>query len=115
MNRSIPDGGDINYSSLTPFSENVVNYIAGFLTRRLLQLTKCVECKNALLHVENDDSAFMLIRWRQNGGLCFPSNGMIRVCTLAEMVWRTDHSFYLKRRIFQDSMMSLISSELCTL
>ena len=44
---------NIYYSSFTHFSKNVVNYIARYLARHLLQLSKCVECKKLKMTKEH--------------------------------------------------------------
>jgi hypothetical protein len=99
--------------SLTLFSENVVTYIAGYVSRRLLTMTSCFKCRSLLsTPTDINASTCKLISWRQNGGLCYPSSDMIKLCTVAEKVWRSNNSFTLKRNDFQARVVLQMGNEI---
>jgi hypothetical protein len=84
----------------------------------LLRLTACDECRAALSstnYTDEDSIHNKLIVLRQCGGLLSPSKGMVKVCTVAEMVWRFDHSMILKRKTFAARVLSVLEADLRSL
>lgn len=69
-------------SSLSIVSQNITAYIAGFVTRRLLQVTACDSCKAAL--IDNGSHTVPLIDMKNRGGLVRPSRDLCRLVADAE-------------------------------
>jgi hypothetical protein len=75
--------------TLTPFIENVAEYIAGWVIRKLQKKLSCSECLVALTtsaSVHNAGSSLLEIK--NNGGLIIPSAGVVAVVQHAERVIR---------------------------
>lgn len=73
---------------LSPFLENVVAYISGFVSRTLTRKLSCAYCISSLIanneefpEIEKD---FVLIKMKDNGGLVYPSKFVLNVCERAE-------------------------------
>ena len=60
-----------NEPMMSEFSEQVVIYIAGFVTRKLQNTVKCETCVCAL-RGDKDNFLFSLITQKNRGGLCYP-------------------------------------------
>lgn len=78
---------------LSPFVDGILEYIAGWVVRKLQQKLKCDACLNCL--VDNDlTNACMtgqpvsLLEIKGNGGLVYPSNAVVELCKHAEKVMR---------------------------
>jgi len=69
--------------------QNVVEYIAGWVVRKLSPQIACGECFGALVVAANDsgDTDSLLVM-KTNGGLVRPSAGVIAVVTLPKDVFR---------------------------
>jgi hypothetical protein len=68
---------------LTPFVENVCEYIAGYVTRVLIPKLKCSECRQ-LLVASVDHVSYALIELKDNGGLIHPVREVVRIVKLAK-------------------------------
>jgi hypothetical protein len=58
----------------------VINYIAGFVVRKILSTNTCEICSSAL----QSDTAHELINMKNRGGLKKPSNAVVDVCILTD-------------------------------
>jgi hypothetical protein len=79
-----------NMMSLSPYVQNVVGYMSGFVVRSLMKHMNCLECKEALLFGENDDlmSVRKLLDRKNRGGLVIPSHSVVTVCETAERCFK---------------------------
>lgn len=66
--------------SLSAVSSSVVPYIAGFVARKVRDVTSCEECCAALESNELPD----LITAKNRGGLVAPSKDVLEICSIAE-------------------------------
>ncbi len=72
---------------LNALIENAVVYIAGWVVFKVLKALNCDVCRQSLvttelpLHVAN---GYNLLVLKNKGGLCIPSEGLVRICSLAE-------------------------------
>jgi hypothetical protein len=99
-------------SQLSLFKLNVVVYFSGFVTRRLISMVSCEQCVKSLkARVDPSGEACKLIALRDQGGLFWPSQGVIRVCTVAEKVWDRLHSLVLQREAFKSTALQHLGSE----
>ncbi|CAH1999228.1 unnamed protein product [Acanthoscelides obtectus] len=60
---------------------DIVEYIAGFISKKLVKALNCNECANALT---SDNSLSLLLNKKNRGGLCKPSRDVVKVCICAE-------------------------------
>ncbi|KAG8174446.1 hypothetical protein JTE90_027101 [Oedothorax gibbosus] len=76
---------------LSECSKDIVQYIAGFVTKKLLKTLKCQECLNAVRLdgiMEDDISAQPLISFKSLGNLVHPSKEVTKICIETEKFFR---------------------------
>lgn len=78
---------DILAMSLSRFSENMVEYIAGFVVSSLVKKLKCSICIQALVSLNENKNSF--IYYRDLGGLIYPSKTVTKICKRSEMTVKT--------------------------
>jgi hypothetical protein len=71
---------------LSPFVENVVEYISGFVVYKIRKLLTCDVCLNELQEMNNEMPVFMKLKNR--GTYQNPSKGVIKICKEAEKIIR---------------------------
>ncbi|KAK3907550.1 DNA transposase [Frankliniella fusca] len=67
--------------SLSAFTNDVVEYIAGYVGKGLLSKLNCPQCALALT---GEDSKSLLLKRKNRGGLFIPSSDLIHVCRMTE-------------------------------
>lgn len=67
---------------LSQFSENVVEYIAGYVSSSLIKRIKCCTCIEALVSLSENKRS--LIFYRDKGGLIYPSASVQKICRRSE-------------------------------
>ncbi|XP_052128257.1 uncharacterized protein LOC127750492 [Frankliniella occidentalis] len=72
-------------SALSPYVTDVVEYIAGFVSRSLSESLHCVVC-NAALYGNSTNSD--LLKIKNKGGLVFASRDVVSICKLTEQIFR---------------------------
>lgn len=81
---------DHNYafdpSRLSEYSTHVVEYIAGWVVRKLNMELKCEDCLAAILSPAGEDCSF--IKRKNRGGLIYPSNEVKKICKKSESFFR---------------------------
>lgn len=86
------DCEDIDLHVISPFVENVLSYVSGFVVRKVLCRLDCVECRLSLVAtsslVTSSDSCHFL-RLKNNGGLMLPSSDVLTVIKITEQCFRT--------------------------
>jgi hypothetical protein len=83
---NIPD-----LDALTPFVNNIVVYIAGYVAKNLSKNLKCAACLLSLVDPQNEASPShdrILINAKNNGGLVLPSEDLCKVCKINESTIR---------------------------
>ena len=77
---------------LSPFIENVLVYMSGWVVRRVFSLIKCTECAELLAcqkgDIESSVEGNALLILKDNGGLIHPTKDVVRVVGVAEKVLR---------------------------
>ena len=69
--------------SLTTYVDDITEYIAGFVAKKVTSLVKCEICANVLV----DRNSFSSLLNRKNrGGLCKASKDVVKLCKAAERV-----------------------------
>ncbi|CAB3242047.1 unnamed protein product [Arctia plantaginis] len=74
-------------TDLDEYTQRVLEYIAGFVTRKLSQTIKCVTCVSLMLGDENPDS---LIYQKSRGGLQFASVAVVDIINKTEKLIKPD-------------------------
>lgn len=78
-----------NYNNELMFVDDVIQYIAGFVVRKLYKQITC----NICLHLLSDDKMIpkqlSLLDIKNRGGLTKPTKDMIYLCKIAEITFRT--------------------------
>lgn len=69
---------------------DVIEYIAGFVSRKLIKTLNCNECARALI---SSDSLCMLLNRKNRGGLCKASKDVINICITAETIIKSETNF----------------------
>ncbi|KAG5264201.1 hypothetical protein AALO_G00273280 [Alosa alosa] len=77
----IPDLPDVD--SLSEFKEAAINYIAGFIVKKMKAKITCLHCTNALT---SDGTAHPFIILKSRGGLQKPSTAMVSICSTTERI-----------------------------
>ncbi|KAJ3641435.1 hypothetical protein Zmor_027942 [Zophobas morio] len=70
---------------------DVVQYIAGFIVKKLKKTLKCDVCLSALITERSNSS---LLNRKNRGGLIHPSHEVIKLCRIAETIFRCTSYFY---------------------
>ncbi|KAK6167152.1 hypothetical protein SNE40_021247 [Patella caerulea] len=78
----------INGRGISSFVEGVLEYIAGWVVRKLMSKVQCVHCAHALVKPKTDHK-YGLLNIKNNGGLCIPSNDVIQIVRQCEVILRS--------------------------
>ena len=82
--------------------DNIIVYISGFVVRKVRRSLSCPVCKGQLITVEKYLSAkYLLLALKDEGGLVYPSNDVIKVVTAAEKAIRATSDI---RRLSESTM-----------
>lgn len=76
---------------LSQYSEEVVTYIAGFVSRKLSRSLACESCVGALFGVK-ENLMSSLIKVKDRGALTYRSDGVIKICIVCEKMFRRESS-----------------------
>lgn len=80
-----------NYDSLSPYSLEVITYIAGFVSFKLGCKLQCEHCVSELFG-EKEDFLNSLIEYKTRGGLSYPNLDVIKICEKTEIFLRHEQS-----------------------
>jgi len=70
--------------ALSTFIEEVVSYISGFVSHKLMSIIDCSICKNQLL----GESMPLLLKLKNRGPFIIPSKDVISICKVSERIIR---------------------------
>jgi len=76
-------------TTLSQYSEEVIIYIAGFVSRKLGNTLACEFCVGVLFGQKKNLMA-SLIKVKDRGGLAYPSDDVIKICTVCEKFFRRE-------------------------
>ena len=68
--------------------EYTLGYIAGFIVRQMLKSLTCDRCVDALLSKSKELQYLSLVALKDNGGLIYASEDVIKIISIAERVFR---------------------------
>lgn len=74
-------------TTLSQYCEEVVLYIAGFVSRKLGKSLVCESCVGALFGFK-ENLMGSLINIKDRGGLAYPSDDVIKICITCEKIFR---------------------------
>ena len=83
---------------LSEYSEEVVKYISGFVSKKLKRSIKCKACTAS---VTDNSSQCLLVEQKSRGGLLHPSKDVIVICTIFEKFLRHSIPDILKTKELQ--------------
>ena len=63
-------------NTYSPFRDAILEYVAGFIVRKLLEKIGCTNCAQALTSSPSSSRPNSLIRLKDSGGLVYPSSGL---------------------------------------
>ena len=79
-----PDYSDSpNISTISPYKQAAISYIAGYVGKKVKESTCCTECSMALGSVSGQASSSFLVL-KDNGNLFKPTSSVIKVCEETE-------------------------------
>jgi hypothetical protein len=78
----------LNTCNISEFSANIITYVAGYVSKKLCKKVVCAGCKSALLSESKLAQNCILLKRKDAGGLVYPSDNVITVCTVAECCLR---------------------------
>lgn len=88
-NPDISDHDYIRYCwELTPFVENIVLYIAGYVSHRVSKIIFCSVCQNQLISDESRETMPLLSLIKNRGPFKIPSKDVISICKISEKIIR---------------------------
>lgn len=90
-------------SRLTEYSKRVIEYIAGFIVRKLKQEIHCEDCIASLISTEKYPSLQLK---KDRGGLHFPTKDVVAICELCEKIFRGHKELHKKN-------LPIILSQVC--
>lgn len=73
--------------SLSECSQQIIHFVAGFVSRKLSSKLKCLDCIAALIE-SNPPNSLNFITFKNKGGLVFPSEDVLSICKLCESGFR---------------------------
>jgi len=88
-------------SRLTPFLDEVTNYIAGFVVKKIKNKITCDICHPFLIYRTNHNFKLIMEKYRNNA-LIKPSQDVVKICQEAERTFRSFNVFLpnIKHNIF---------------
>lgn len=87
--------------TLTPYVENVVKYIAGFVVKKIVQQrSMCPTCAELLVD-KTSKNVPLMIKIKNRGKYLFPSEEAIRICLIAERVFRQNLKILFSKKNIQ--------------
>lgn len=82
------------HSNLSQYSKEIVIYISGFIAKTLLCTLTCETCSSTIAGTK-DDLENTFLAFKNQGGLTFPSDDLIRICMDFEITLHTYSSHEL--------------------
>lgn len=84
--------------TLSPYVENVVKYIAGFVVKKILSNSSVCSVCSRQLTTDSEDA--VLIKIKNRGPLLFPSEDVCKICLVAERVFRQNlHIIFVETNV----------------
>ena len=68
--------------------EYTLAYIAGYIVRRMAKTITCTCCFDALISQSKNHEYLSLVALKDNGGLIYASDGVVKILSIAERVFR---------------------------
>ncbi|KAL1495107.1 hypothetical protein ABEB36_010576 [Hypothenemus hampei] len=99
-----------NIDNISPYVEDVLNYIAGFVVRSVSKRITCDFCRQ---HLATSETTSALINLKNRGGLIIPSPSVVFICKKLESIIRINkYNFSVKgnlcQKIFHQLMLNCL-------
>lgn len=96
--------------SLSPFVENVVVYISGYVMKKVLPKINCTICKNYLLTVNYNEQPLGLLNKKNRGKLIVPHQDVTFVCLQAEKIFRSFKEQIHRRKVVEHLKLKVLEN-----
>jgi hypothetical protein len=99
---------------LSSYVEDVVKYVAGFIVFKLTKHIVCQICRNHLVPWENErrNEVPLLIKIKNKNNLSVPSADVIKICSVAEKIFRCYHNEICSKNI-KEILLLRIYQDVC--
>ena len=87
-----------NVNRLSPFVEGIVEYIGGFVVRRVCEKVSCTQCAHSLVQLAGPGHHSGLLHLKNNGGLVIPSEDVCTILKHCETLLRSSLNIKHVRR-----------------
>ena len=77
-----------NMSEISPYKENILCYIGGFIANRLMKKMSCVRCSEALVAKKPQLKLYDFTKLRDRGSLVYPSIDIIKILKASEIIFK---------------------------
>ena len=88
------------YEETSEYKENVLNYIAGFIQKKILKNEKCIQCRQFLA---TNQISTPFLNLRNLGGLNTPAETLLHIVKLTEVIvtdFHNKHNVFSQKDIF---------------
>ncbi|KAK5646591.1 hypothetical protein RI129_005055 [Pyrocoelia pectoralis] len=86
ISRHVTENEDIlDFPNWSPYLIDVTKYISGFVARKIAKSVKCSICVDSVFALETNSQ---LLTRKNRGGLLYASSDVIKICQIAETVFR---------------------------
>ena len=69
--------------------ENILEYIGGYIVKKLQKIIDCNVCNNAMLSSNKYYFNLSLVTQKDRGGLVYPSTDIVKILSIAERVFKS--------------------------
>lgn len=83
---------------ISEFSQNVIEYIAGYVVKQLKEKLHCEECLNVLTDIDVNNNNLISVKNIRQGTLIQPSKDVITICNKCERIIR--HAVHISKNGF---------------
>jgi len=85
---------------LDAYNKYAITYIAGFIIHKITQKTSCHCCTMHIVGDEKSAPNSLLITMKNRGGLMYPSEDVVRICTTVEQLFRQNLDKLYRKNFF---------------
>ena len=97
---------DLELDPLSNIENDIMEYIAGFVSRKVGISENCEQCSTAVLTQNTSTTRCKFIQFKSNGLLFHPNEDLILISAMSEKVFR---SFSLSKNLFKNNLIKSMS------
>ncbi|CAH0556132.1 unnamed protein product [Brassicogethes aeneus] len=91
----------VSNSNISQYVENVLEYMAGYVVKKILDIIECFICKMELL-AETDN--YVLINIKSKGGLVSPNVDVVKILYKLEQTLREKKNLTLQKKMYMNTL-----------